>query len=56
MLPDGAKELLEVAAEIVRVKERAGRVGLYATMQALEQAQTRVGFEIEEWVKRRKAS
>lgn len=37
----------EFAVELVRIKDKAGRLGLYVTMQALDKATNAVGYEIE---------
>lgn len=47
-LPDGAHQL---AADLVRIKARAGRLGLWKTMHAIEPATQAVGWEMAEILK-----
>jgi len=44
------KELKQFAAEIVAIKHKAGDLGLYKTMHAMEAAVMHVGWEIAEQV------
>lgn len=44
-LPDGAQQL---AIDIINLKARAGEIGLYKTMHALEPATQAIGWEMAE--------
>ena len=43
-LPDARR----IAAELVAIKDRLGRLGLFQTMHAMDEATGKLGFEIEE--------
>ena len=53
---DENQDLKDFAAELVAAKARAGELGLYKTMQALEPAVTAVGYEIAEIIENQEKS
>lgn len=48
--PAWRQEALELANQLVTIKAALGRLGLFKTMHALDEATKAIGFEIEEKV------